>query len=345
MARSGVNYANVLEAAESITSNGDEPTVDRVRLYLGTGSKSTIAPLLKRWKNENTESAETGGLPNDVVQAVKALQKRLMDSADDKIVESEKVFAVQIIELRESLQAGKEALERAADREKFLLEQQKDSAELESRLQELQLSLVSITAERDTLLENNTELKRTHNELKSEIKGVREQTEHYQERTAADREAERVQYQQMQTELKSTNKELRSALQNALQKNSDLTDELGNQNRRNTNLEQVSTQQKHLLEQEEKKNASLNSKLEALENEREKLLEKSKKLESNALVIKAKRDHLIDTNKQLETNERRLEKQLDDALKKWELLNDENRGLIEEKAILRGQLVQVQKSL
>ena len=46
MARAGVTYHDVAKAAEAIKSQRQEPTVDRVREHLGTGSKSTIAPLL-----------------------------------------------------------------------------------------------------------------------------------------------------------------------------------------------------------------------------------------------------------------------------------------------------------
>lgn len=55
MARIGVTYKDIAEASETIKSRGQEPTVDRVREYLGTGSKSTIAPHLKQWRNNNTD--------------------------------------------------------------------------------------------------------------------------------------------------------------------------------------------------------------------------------------------------------------------------------------------------
>ncbi|WP_367808690.1 DNA-binding protein, partial [Alteromonas macleodii] len=41
MARAGVTYHDVAKAAEAIKSRHQEPTVDRVREHLGTGSKST----------------------------------------------------------------------------------------------------------------------------------------------------------------------------------------------------------------------------------------------------------------------------------------------------------------
>ena len=48
MARTGVRYYDVAQAADALQEIGLEPTIDRVRERLGTGSKSTLAPLLKR---------------------------------------------------------------------------------------------------------------------------------------------------------------------------------------------------------------------------------------------------------------------------------------------------------
>ena len=52
MARTGVTYIDIIKASEAIKESGHDPTVDRVREFLGTGSKSTIAPLLKKWKKK-----------------------------------------------------------------------------------------------------------------------------------------------------------------------------------------------------------------------------------------------------------------------------------------------------
>lgn len=52
MGRYGVTYLDVVNAATEIQSAGQNPTVDAVRQRLGTGSKSTIAPYLKQWRNK-----------------------------------------------------------------------------------------------------------------------------------------------------------------------------------------------------------------------------------------------------------------------------------------------------
>src|SRR5690606_29317476 len=103
MARAGVTYHDVVKAAATIKTQGQEPTVDRVREHLGTGSKSTIAPLLKRWRSKKGEATDHSGLPNDLVEVVKSLHDRLQQAADDRIEQTRLTFKASNDELRKEL--------------------------------------------------------------------------------------------------------------------------------------------------------------------------------------------------------------------------------------------------
>ena len=103
MARAGVTYHDVAKAAEAIKNRRQEPTVDRVREQLGTGSKSTIAPLLKRWRSDNGEAADISGLPNDLVEVVKSLHERVQQMADHRIAQARQEFEALNEELRKEL--------------------------------------------------------------------------------------------------------------------------------------------------------------------------------------------------------------------------------------------------
>ena len=110
MARSGVTYHDVAKAAEAIKSQRQEPTVDRVREHLGTGSKSTIAPLLKRWRSDNGEAADIGGLPNDLIEVVKSLYERVQQMADHRIEQARQEFEGFNQELRKELTDAKNTI-------------------------------------------------------------------------------------------------------------------------------------------------------------------------------------------------------------------------------------------
>ena len=50
MGRGGVTLTEVEQAALYLQDKGRTPTVDGVREYLGTGSRTTLAAHLKKWK-------------------------------------------------------------------------------------------------------------------------------------------------------------------------------------------------------------------------------------------------------------------------------------------------------
>ena len=85
MGRAGITYIDVASVAGKLASQGKNPTVDSVREALGgTGSKSTIAPLLKQWraKHQVDEAAAKSQLPPALLLAVKALYEQLQADAD-----------------------------------------------------------------------------------------------------------------------------------------------------------------------------------------------------------------------------------------------------------------------
>ncbi|MEZ5524084.1 MAG: hypothetical protein R3E62_03795 [Pseudomonadales bacterium] len=58
-----------------------------------------MAPLLKRWRSDNGDMADTSGLPNDLVEVVKSLHERVQQMADHRIDRAQQEF----IELNEEL--------------------------------------------------------------------------------------------------------------------------------------------------------------------------------------------------------------------------------------------------
>ncbi|MBS0358046.1 MAG: DNA-binding protein [Proteobacteria bacterium] len=52
MGRTGITEYNVEKAILEIQAKGKEPTIEAIRMTLGTGSNSTIAEHLKNWKKQ-----------------------------------------------------------------------------------------------------------------------------------------------------------------------------------------------------------------------------------------------------------------------------------------------------
>jgi hypothetical protein len=85
MARSGIRYEEVKEAAETLLGRGLNPTIQRVREYLGTGSNTTISEHLKRWQQQMAEAPRAvlpPTVPEAVTQAMEAFWKIAVQSAE-----------------------------------------------------------------------------------------------------------------------------------------------------------------------------------------------------------------------------------------------------------------------
>lgn len=80
MGRAGILFSHVAKAAAKLVEEGKNPTVDNVREALGgTGSKSTIAPMLKCWKAEHIDDMVEAelGVPAELLHAIKGVYDKL----------------------------------------------------------------------------------------------------------------------------------------------------------------------------------------------------------------------------------------------------------------------------
>lgn len=206
MARTGVSYFDIAQAAESIRHRGEEPTVDRVREALGTGSKSTIAPLLKRWKTETgSAQADTGGLPKDLVDALTALHQRVQEDADRKVesVREEAAGTVEqvraeLAQLRAILSERTGTLEELEQTLQASLQRERN---LQGALDESQAALTKSEFQREEGSARIIELRASVDELKQENRTVREHFEFFQQRIVDDRQQERDQFRQANAQL------------------------------------------------------------------------------------------------------------------------------------------------
>ncbi len=86
MARTGITYFDVETAALHLQGQGKTPTVDGIRQYLGTGSKTTISHHLNIWKAQQVDGE--GQLPHQLSALVQGLWERLQQNAEQRINEA-----------------------------------------------------------------------------------------------------------------------------------------------------------------------------------------------------------------------------------------------------------------
>ncbi len=348
MARPGVTYFDIANAAEVIKTQGHEPTVDRVREQLGTGSKSTIAPLLKRWRTENEGSGHVQGLPTDLLETVKSLHQRLQELADQRIDESEKSFQAANDQLTQSLTAAHQRISQLTAEQEALEEQvaqlERDKSQQAQTLENTRLELVRSESQRSEAVKRTTELKDNIAELKQENKDIREHFDHYQQRTAADRQLEREQFrstsQHQHDELQTLKHQL-SAAQDRLNQLQDTNTEL--------QLQQASLQDSNQSLKQDSQQLTV-----AMDNlTRELETTKTQNLAHQSQQQELQQAMASVTQQRSESDKERALMSLRWEATKSELgnlkaqlrdLSEENRLLLQEKAEILGKFKQLQQS-
>lgn len=202
MARAGILYSHVAQTAAKLVEDGKNPTVDNVREVLGTGSKSTIAPFLKRWKAEHEDQvvAIDAGLPRELLQVVKGLYESLQHNAGIKIEEIQATMDAAAIEsstqLTATLDAATALMKERDDLWNHLTQERSLREKLEGSNHALQLACTKADATVEGLTQRLTDRQTEVDNLHRQLDQVRTQFEHYQASIAAQRTEERQQAEQ-----------------------------------------------------------------------------------------------------------------------------------------------------
>lgn len=349
MARTGVTYFDIANAAQVVRERGQEPTVDRVREQMGTGSKSTIGPLLKRWREQNGETVDASGLPGDLVESVRSLHERLQRTADERVDQARNEAQAVVSELRQQV-AQQEALlgQANADKNTLELELQATRAEnvaLKKELEELRLRSSKVESQRDEAWSRISDLKSSLDDQKQENRALRENYEHYQQKTAEDRQQERDEHRLAAQHHQSQIQQLLEQLTRVESRYSELQKDHREQARE---LEGLRSEHQSMLERHTKLKSEMETLLIQFKEVtalRDDLQKQNADLRQQASVLLgdvSSANRSIEHLRELQT---KAERTLALTNGKIEALADENRHLIEEKAVLQGQLQQLQKAL
>ncbi|ARU56832.1 chromosome segregation ATPases-like [Oleiphilus messinensis] len=198
MARIGVTFDDIAQAADLIETQGEKPTVDRVREVLGTGSKSTIAPLLKRWHAEKANIPDVSEIPKPLLDALKTVYQQTHDLATARVDEAQLVFDEKQKAANNAVVMAQQEL--ATHRDEIIKLKAEISSlttennQLKEQQQEDQILITKLETEKAAALNQTLALNTRIKEYKSEIHDIRSSVEHYQERVVQEREYEREQH-------------------------------------------------------------------------------------------------------------------------------------------------------
>lgn len=350
MARAGVTYIDISEAATTLSNQGRAPTVDTVRAMLGTGSKSTIAPLLKQWKAKyaGVVNEEKSGLPRELVATVKGLYDgmQLQTHAQIEAIQAQaRTDVEQARQIQHELdqrnrataetlhqlrtEHAKVILERDAQRN-LLAEAQQARAVQQSQIEALEQRL------KDKMIETLG--------LKEQLGLAQRNLEHYRDSVREQRDQERMEFDRQLRQHEQSIREAREET-NALRVEQD---------RAVRAYTQIQTERDH-FRAEAVLLHTRNETLAATLQERQQLVSI---LEDRATTLEKSHRVAIHRIEQVELQNARLEKAaavdlekirgLDAAVKAAqdviENLRHENINLCQEKAMIAGQFKQLQRT-
>lgn len=143
MARKGITYDQVANAARAIKARGAEPTIAAVRVELGDeGSFTTISAHLSKWRAEEMDKVETRSLPPEVedkmMEAMMVVWNAANKSATSDLNSIKQKHADEMKQTQEELSAAKAEIVRLEGLLSNALEEgeqaKKEAASLDKKL-------------------------------------------------------------------------------------------------------------------------------------------------------------------------------------------------------------------
>ena len=167
MAREGITQAQVFNAADAISSAGQNPTVASIRAKLGTGSFTTITAHLRAWKEQVvTSEPEPSDIPEEVTAALSRAAEIVWKAANEH-------FARELAALRKAADDTALKAYAEADEARAEIERLEEVVENDRETITAQAEHVQSLTEHHTKLRNIVEsLKTERAELRAELKAA-----------------------------------------------------------------------------------------------------------------------------------------------------------------------------
>ena len=345
MARHGITYQDVSNAANEIKGLGKNPTIETVRGLLGTGSAGTINMHLRRWKELQSTThkiAQKENLPDELVSLLKGLWERVVGQAEDRLAVIEENHQKILSDLQTELNKYKTNNQRWQQLYNQWLQEKKqfdvEKLTLEQALEFTQKENQSLNAKQDALLQQVSEKQERIDELNRLHQQVQKNLEHYRESAREQRLLDQQEYEQQKQSLQS---------------------QIDNQ----TKQVNILSEKKSLLEQDyhalQKTDAVLKNEYEQMTSQYKIVfvkLEDSEKSRERSQVMYEKAQEKLENHTQqlidLQTKSNVLTEQLATAQEALTQSHEQNKFLAHEKWILsqenaqlKGQLKQIQVTL
>lgn len=210
MARPGVTYLEVANAAQQLTASGRLPTIESIRIILGTGSNSTLGAHLRTWKSKQGDTAEANreNLPEELLAALKGVWQRVMDQSEEIIQTIKQEHEQKFSELDGSYQILHkdytllQQTQYQTKQERDCLTSEKNA--IEEILANAKIENAKSSEKIDAMMEQNQEKQARIDELNQQNKQAQANLEHYRASSLEQRLIDKERYELQQKQLEQT---------------------------------------------------------------------------------------------------------------------------------------------
>src|SRR3990167_8330842 len=243
MARPGVTYLDVSNAAQQLVAAGRTPTIETIRIALGTGSNSTLGVHLRTWKSkqdQNQQIAIKENIPEELISALKGVWERVMNQSEDRIQANQQETQQELIQLKQEIQRLQK--DNANWQQQYhQTKQEKDSfahdkSAVEQLLANAKIEIVALSEKSAGLLQQNQERQERIDELRHQNQQIQANLEHYRNASLEQRIADQQRYEQQQKQLEQTIQQINHELTEVKHEKLSLLQQSQQSNFENTNL-------------------------------------------------------------------------------------------------------------
>lgn len=211
MARPGVTYLDVANAAQQLVAAGRIPTIESIRINLGTGSNSTLGNHLRTWKSKQDQTQQIAtkeNIPEELIAALKGVWERVVNQSDEKIQAVHQETQQELVLLKQEIHRLQK------DNAYWQQQHQQTKQECDSIANEklaiqqlLTDSKVEIVALREKYagLEQQSQQKQERiDELRKQNQQIQANLEHYRNASLEQRASDQQRYEQQLKQLEQT---------------------------------------------------------------------------------------------------------------------------------------------
>lgn len=229
MARPGVTYLDVSNAAQQLVAAGRTPTIETIRIALGTGSNSTLGVHLKTWKSKQDQTQQIvtkENIPEELISALKGVWERVMDQSEDKIQTIQQETQQELIQLKQEVQRLQKDSSHWQQQYKQVKQERDgfahEKAVIEQLLTGSKIEITALTEKHIGLEQQNKQKQERIDELRQQNQQIQTNLEHYRNASLEQRISDQQRYEQQIKQLEQTIQQTSQGLMKVQQEKSAL---------------------------------------------------------------------------------------------------------------------------